>query len=755
MNSSNLVDNFRRVLGRVPRHDFIGRTTEFERVVAQSSSANAGRGLLLLMEPAAGVSELLRQSYDEIFNRRSEVIPIYFAFTRHETTAVSAAIEFLNSFLQQYIAYSNNDATLSKSTLTLQDLVDLAPANDLGWINQLVQMYSRVRFSNDNKELVRFCLSAPQRVPPRAGRPFVMLDGSQLAEDLNGSVTLGTELLRVFSRSGSSFVLAGLRRQILNAAREAECNFERLDILRLQQLSTEDAHSLVDHVALRQQVPTSREVRDLLVQQFGGSPFFISSFLEAAREKNTALVSYLDCERLYADELLGGHLRHYFEDLLEEIVPSLDLRLALIRVLWEAVAGEQKSASVEAWRERLHLPAADFEGILHHLHIYELINWSGPTADATTGLQPWKDYLKTNYRLSILGEPRALVVADTISDALKRAPTTMARHYQELDQISLREVVNHFDCQRVPEVLFDYQRFAEKYKGASDFEVKAELEKEGEFKKLPQTVHVASYFSFDSENREVYDDDKCVVAHGFEEGIYNDANEVVWLVAYIESKLEVDAEVAAVWYERFESLTRSLAIGRHQVWLIATEGFSTEACSLLQSQSVATSSKRQLEVLIGQLGDVQIAPADLNNAEEFLIVVPMGEENELLAANTVEHIARRLKFQPAEINQLKTAVVEACINASEHSHSPERKIYQRFRVESDKLVVTISSRGILPTNVGSGNTGSRTIVSNDVGDERRGWGLKLIRSLMDEVEFERVDEGTSLRMTKYVRNTVD
>jgi anti-sigma regulatory factor (Ser/Thr protein kinase) len=35
--------------------------------------------------------------------------------------------------------------------------------------------------------------------------------------------------------------------------------------------------------------------------------------------------------------------------------------------------------------------------------------------------------------------------------------------------------------------------------------------------------------------------------------------------------------------------------------------------------------------------------------------------------------------------------------------------------------------------------------------ERRGWGLKLIRTLMDEVEFEQVDEGTSLRMTKYVR----
>jgi len=38
-------------------------------------------------------------------------------------------------------------------------------------------------------------------------------------------------------------------------------------------------------------------------------------------------------------------------------------------------------------------------------------------------------------------------------------------------------------------------------------------------------------------------------------------------------------------------------------------------------------------------------------------------------------------------------------------------------------------------------------------NERRGWGLKLIRTLMDEVEFERVDEGTSLKMTKYLRNS--
>ena len=128
----------------------------------------------------------------------------------------------------------------------------------------------------------------------------------------------------------------------------------------------------------------------------------------------------------------------------------------------------------------------------------------------------------------------------------------------------------------------------------------------------------------------------------------------------------------------------------------------------------------------------------------------MGEDNELVAANTVEQIARRLSFRPEALNQIKTAIVEACINASEHSFSPDRKIYQRFRVENDRLVVTISSRGIVPSHAGTNNNNYDTA---DTGEERRGWGLKLIRSLMDEVEFERVDEGTRLRMTKYVRNS--
>src|SRR5215204_3254820 len=300
---SSRSENSRRVLGRVVQQDFVGRGAELDRIMAQAERANAGRGLLVLMEPSAGVSELLRQTYDQIFNRRSEVIPIYFAITRNETTAVSAAIEFLTTFVQQYIAYRRDEPVVSRAPLTLQDLLERAPPADFEWIEQLVESYNRLRFSNDDKALVRFCLGAPQRIPAGRGRPLVMLDGSQLAEYLNGAVVLGTEILPVFERGSVSFVLAGLRRQVLEAAHDAKCNFELLDTLRLEQLDTEDAARLVEFVARRQQVATSEGARDLLVQQFAGSPFFISIYLQAAREKHTTLISYLDCERLYVGEL--------------------------------------------------------------------------------------------------------------------------------------------------------------------------------------------------------------------------------------------------------------------------------------------------------------------------------------------------------------------------------------------------------------------------------------------------------------------
>ena len=129
------------------------------------------------------------------------------------------------------------------------------------------------------------------------------------------------------------------------------------------------------------------------------------------------------------------------------------------------------------------------------------------------------------------------------------------------------------------------------------------------------------------------------------------------------------------------------------------------------------------------------------------MVIPMGDDTELIAAHAVEEIARRHNFKSKAITQIKTALVEACINAAEHSLSPDRKIYQKFAVEDDKIIITISNRGVKIPSEKTAETA--TTIEPDEG--RRGWGLKLMRTLMDEVKFEQVDDGTRISMVKYLK----
>ncbi|MEP6568131.1 MAG: ATP-binding protein [Acidobacteriota bacterium] len=748
----NRNNHERQILGRVKRDEFIGRTTELERLVSyatQSNQARASSGLLILLAPLAGVSEFLRQAFDELFNRREAVVPIYFSLPQAETTAVSAAIEFLNAFLLQYIAYRRDEPALCHASLTLSDLVKLAPAADVVWIEELVETYNQQLFGDDDRELVRFCLTAPDRVLPTDARPFVMFDAVHLANYADSALRFATEIVKALRSSRNPFVLAGLRREVLDAVSCAGDNSHAHDVMHLEQLGEDDARKLVNAAAQRQQVVINDESRDLLVQQLEGSPFFITAMIEAARQDHVALDSYLACERLYVDELMGGRLNRYFSSVLECVAPEPQARAAVVRLLCEATPEGKRTASFESWRKRLKLDSVAVEQLLRRLHVQELVNCDGETVDISGGSSLWQDYLRSRFRLDALREPRALVVADVMADALKRAPQTIARHYRRVASLRLRELLAKFDSQLAPRCLFDYTVFAERYKGATLEEIAAGLDADTDLTRLPQVFHTASGLSF-SRALQQFGEESSVVAHGFARGTYTEESEIAWLVAKVESKLEADAALVARWLDLLESVARQAGIVRRQIWLVANEGFAPEATELLRERGAYGSSRQQFDILASRLGDTRDHSQGSDSENEFQLIFPMGSNNEMLAASAVEQIARRLSFSPEAINQIKTAVVEACINASEHSLSPDRKIYQRFHVENDKLVITISSRGILPANIG-GNDDELDENDTSATNNRRGWGLKLIQTLMDEVEFERVDEGTSLRMTKYLR----
>ena len=62
------------------------------------------------------------------------------------------------------------------------------------------------------------------------------------------------------------------------------------------------------------------------------------------------------------------------------------------------------------------------------------------------------------------------------------------------------------------------------------------------------------------------------------------------------------------------------------------------------------------------------------------------------------------------------------------------------------MVITVSNRGLrLADRMAAG-----AAEQSELGEGRRGWGLNLIRSLMDDVRVEPVEDGTRIVMTKLI-----
>ena len=129
----------------------------------------------------------------------------------------------------------------------------------------------------------------------------------------------------------------------------------------------------------------------------------------------------------------------------------------------------------------------------------------------------------------------------------------------------------------------------------------------------------------------------------------------------------------------------------------------------------------------------------------FDMTLPMVKEVELVAAQCLEQIGKNLHLNQDAIGQLQIAVIEACINAVEHSRGAERMIYVSFAVHRDRLEVSIESSG---WEFVVQETGEPFEEKKSGKASGRGWGIKLMKRFADEVRFEKTARGTKTVLVK-------
>ena len=131
------------------------------------------------------------------------------------------------------------------------------------------------------------------------------------------------------------------------------------------------------------------------------------------------------------------------------------------------------------------------------------------------------------------------------------------------------------------------------------------------------------------------------------------------------------------------------------------------------------------------------------------LTLPMVADIEIAAARAAGNLARELGMSSEKIDEMTHAIIEACINAREHSGCADGRMYLRFVGTSSgdgnprvDVWITDHGRGF---DVSEARTRRHKLGTG----HKRGWGLQIIEAHMDEVDITTSDEGTTIHMVKF------
>jgi len=135
------------------------------------------------------------------------------------------------------------------------------------------------------------------------------------------------------------------------------------------------------------------------------------------------------------------------------------------------------------------------------------------------------------------------------------------------------------------------------------------------------------------------------------------------------------------------------------------------------------------------------------------LTLPMVPDIEIAAARAAANLAREVGMSSEKIDEMTHAIIEACINAREHSGCADNRIFLRLvgttlgdgrRMD---VWITDHGRGFDPNEARSRRPAPGAA-------HKRGRGLQLIEAHMDEVEIATTEGGgTTIHMVKYEKKS--
>ncbi len=133
------------------------------------------------------------------------------------------------------------------------------------------------------------------------------------------------------------------------------------------------------------------------------------------------------------------------------------------------------------------------------------------------------------------------------------------------------------------------------------------------------------------------------------------------------------------------------------------------------------------------------------------LTLDLAPDMEIEACEKTCAVAKLVGMSTERVDEIRMAMIEACINAIEHSGAKDAKLHVDIAVlgatKPEELRITVTDHGV---GFDREKLVEPKIEKKLKASNKRGWGLQIIEGLMDEVDVASSSEGTSVIMRKKI-----
>ena len=735
--------------------EFFGREEELHALTRAALEGGRGIGssFMIYGPPNIGKTSLLLKLAHVLRTSAGEGLPrpfpLYFSFSQILSHPLALSQHFLQEFLLQLLRF------LGEAQLSAFDpaaMCDRLTTFGVTGCREVLAAHERCTAEGDGLSALVNALSFPFSASGDLFYPVFLFDDFQYTGKLQG-VPDGAMLsiLRPYIKSGHfPMFLSGSSPGRVTASLKREGLFGTFQMIEVAGLSADSSIRLWGHLCERRRVEIPASLLPRASERLGGIPVYQRMLVEEIFFRNAKVPDAVTLENLYALAVTEGKLNRYWREFFENTFPDRSRRGRAIRFLKRVLCDRFPLDTVEGAISLMGVSQEEGEEILSALEFKGLLK-----ADleqlSFVGDPVLADFLYWAYERGVLGKGTSQVAAAIVQAQLSHGSPEPGQGADHARRVAIvKELMRKWDLREVPLLLLDFGKFREKFGGKGLLEVVIGMEREAVRVRLPKVSSVSTGYRA-SRGGPRFDFD--LVAYGFLDADFSEENLVIWAV---DAAVEKNLGARAV--EHFENRCRLLALekglpdDRLRKWMIINGTAEAAAVDLASRYGIHLSHPTQLRLFLNLFGleepEREPEPARSPGAEapragktlEYELILPIKADSEVVAARVAEEVAAFAAVDADTVDRIKMAIIEACINAFEHSASGSGKVRLRYLLSPDKIELFVQDDG----------KGFRPGKTPEESKKNRGWGLKLIRELVDDVEIITGPDGTVVHMVTHL-----